>query len=143
VYDVTPGQSGFDTSAKTIWEIEEHIACTIDHVGYFHTAMKPDSFGFSSLFAPSDPSPTAMVAEIQRWKLEIKKQSNTVHCCESAEVQAFAIVLGQCSPTTVDCLKSNEDWDTISENNDLIALLHLFQTSMYLGLLPKHCALTD
>ena len=52
--------------------------------------------------------------------------------------QVFAIVLGQCSPTIVDRLKSNSMWNAINNSNDFIGLLRLIRTSMYTGATSKN-----
>jgi hypothetical protein len=50
-----------------------------------------------------------------------------------ASGQAFAVVLGQCSPAIVDQVWVHEDWDEISQGNDVISFLRLLRGCMYGG----------
>ena len=98
VYDVSPG-NGFDTFAKTTREIGEHIARTVKNAGEFRTAMDPENLGFALLIIPADPADTNNVMEVKKWEVAFKKYNDAVEHRAKATSQAFAIVLGQCSPT--------------------------------------------
>jgi hypothetical protein len=102
VYDVTPGKSGFDAFAKTTHEIGEYIARTVKDAGEFRSAMDPENLGFATLAIPPDPDDLTNVLMMERWKMVYKHYSNAAKRRTKATSQAFAIVLGQCSPTMID-----------------------------------------
>ena len=52
--------------------------------------------------------------------------------------QAFAVVLGQCSPSVVDCLKASDSYAKNLRTRNLINLLRLIQTLMYSGAMSKN-----
>ena len=112
VYDVSPG-NGFDTFAKTTREIGEHIARTVKNAGEFRTAMDPEKFGFAKLVVPADPIDPTNVMEVKKWEVSFKKYNDAVEQRAKATSQAFAIILGQCSPTVVDRLKANDMWTSV------------------------------
>jgi hypothetical protein len=131
VYDVTPGKSGFDAFAKTTREIGEYIAQTVKDAGEFWPAMDPENLGFTALVLPPDPDDLTNVLMMECWKMAFKHYSNTTKQHTKATSQAFAIVLGQCSPTVIDRLRASNQWAAISDASNLIKLLQLICTSMY------------
>jgi hypothetical protein len=137
VYDVGGNRGGFDVFVKTTREIAEHVSSKLKDASEFRNAMDPDNLAFETLAAPvlSD-APTMMDMEI--WKISYKTYSETLHRRELLLGQVFAIVLGQCSPTIVDRLKSSPTWNAVNNANDLIGLLRLIRTSMYTGATSKN-----
>ena len=138
VYDVTPGKSGFDVFAKTTREVGEYIARTVKDGGEFRTAMDPEDLGFAVLAPPADPIDENNIMQVKRWEIAYKTHNDATDRRAKATSQAFAIVLGQCSPTVIDRVKSNPQWGNISSGDDLIGLLRLIRTSMYTGATSKN-----
>jgi hypothetical protein len=138
IYDVTPGKSGFDAFAKTTREIGEYIARTVKDAGEFRTAMDPENLGFSPLVPPADPTDVGNLLLLKRWELAFKTYHDALERRNKATSQAFAIVLGQCSPTVIDRIKASNQWNVISDANDLVGLLQLIRTSMYTGATSKN-----
>ena len=145
VYHVLPGKS-FDIYAKTTREIGKYIACTVKDAGEFCTAMDPENLGFTPLVPPADPADMTNLMHVKHWKIAYRTYSDATDQCAKATSQAFAVVLGQCSPTIVDRLKASTQWDTISNDDDLIGMLRLVQTSMFTVATSKngmHSLITD
>jgi len=138
VYDVTPGKSGFDVFAKTTREIGEYIARTIKDGGEFRTALDPEQLGFSPLAPPEDPVDENNAMQVKKWEIAYKAYNDAADRRAKATGQAFAIVLGQCSPTVIDRAKASPQWSLISNSDDLIGLLRLIRTSMYTGATSKN-----
>jgi hypothetical protein len=65
----------------------------------------PD-LGFAPLKPPEDPDDAANPMQIKLWEIAYKAFSKALDRRGKANSQAFVIVLGQCSPTIVDCLKA-------------------------------------
>ena len=137
VYDVGGNRGGFDLFVKTTREIAEYVSSKLKDASEFRNAMDPDNLAFETLTAPVlGDAPTLMDIEI--WKITYKAHSEAVNRRELLLGQVFAIVLGQCSPTVVDRLKANADWNAVNNGNDLMGLLRLIRTSMYTGATSKN-----
>ena len=122
---------------KTTREIAEHVSSKLKDASEFRNAMDPDNLVFDGLTPPVlGDAPT--LTDIEIWKIDYKSYSEAVKRRELLVGQVFAIVLGQCSPTVVDRLKSNGTWDAVNSNNDLMGLLRLIRTSMYTGATSKN-----
>jgi hypothetical protein len=102
VYDVTPGKSGFDVFAKTTRKVGKYIARNIKDGGEFCTAMDPEDLGFTVLAPPADPIDENNAMQVKRWEIAYKTHNDATDRRAKATSQAFAIVLGQCSPTVID-----------------------------------------
>ena len=98
--------------------------------------MDPDALGFQLLVDPLFPDDDADELEIERWKLQIRHIDERCAMRDEVTRQVFAIVMGQCSPTMVDRIKTSHDWDTILQQHDLIALLNITRKMGYLGNYP-------
>jgi hypothetical protein len=138
VYDAIPGRNGFDVFVKTTREIGEYIARSIKDGGEFRVALDPEDLGFTTLTAPVDPPATANAMDIKRWEIKYKAFSEAEERRAKATAQAFAVVLGQCSPTVIDRIKANSLYSAVSDSDDIIGLLRLIRTSMYTGATSKN-----
>jgi hypothetical protein len=137
VYDVGGNRGGFDLFVKTTREIAEYVSSKLKDASEFRNAMDPDNLSFETLLAPVlGDAPTIMDIEI--WKISYKVHSEAVNRRALLLGQVFAIVLGQCSPTIVDRLKANAEWNAVNNGNDLMGLLRLVRTSMYTGATSKN-----
>jgi hypothetical protein len=131
VFDVTPGKNRFDIFAKTTCKIGEYMARNVKDSREFCVALDPENLSFSIIAPPPDPYNVHNPMEIKRWEIAFRTFTNATERCAKAMGQGFAIILGQCSPTIVDRIKSNALYNEISANDDVIGLLRLIRTSMY------------
>jgi hypothetical protein len=77
--------------------------------------------------------------QVKKWEIAYKTYYNDAADRRAkATGQAFAIVLGQCSPTVIDRAKASPQWSIISSSDDLIGLLRLIRPSMYTGATSKN-----
>jgi hypothetical protein len=60
---------------------------------------------------------------VKQWEFAYKTYYNQVQRQTIASGQAFAVVLRQCSPAIVDRVQAHEDWDEISQGNNVISFL--------------------
>jgi hypothetical protein len=137
VFDVTPGKNGFDVFAKTTREIGEYMARSVKDSGEFRVALDPKNLGFNIIDPPPDPRDVHNPMEIKRWEIAFKVFTDATERCTKAMGQGFAIILGECSPTIVDRIKSSALYHKISINDHVISLFRLFRTSMYAGATSK------
>ena len=138
VYDAIPGRNGFDVFVKTTREIGEYIARSIQDGGEFRVALDHEDLGFTTLTAPVDPPTNATARDIKRWEIKYKAFSEAEERRAKATAQAFAIVLGQCSPTVIDRIKANSLYSAVSDSDNIIGLLRLIRSSMYTGATSKN-----
>jgi hypothetical protein len=138
VFDVTPGKNGFDVFAKITREIEEYMARNVKESREFRVALDPENLGFSIIAPPPDPRNVHNPMEIKRWEIAFRTFTNATERRAKAMGQGFAIILGQCSPTIVDRIKSNAVYNKISGNDDVTGLLRLICTSIYAGARSKN-----
>jgi hypothetical protein len=131
VFDATPGKNRFDVFAKTTCKIGEYMARNVKDGGEFRVAFDPENLSFSIIAPPPDPCNVHNPMEIKRWEIAFRVFTNATECRTKAMGQGSAIILGQCSPTIVDRIKSNALYNEISANDDVIGLLRLICTSMY------------
>jgi hypothetical protein len=137
VYNVGPTKS-LDLFAKTTREIGEYLACTIKNSAEFCTAFDPEDLGFDTIVQPPKPEDINNPVLVKRWEFAYKTYHDQVERRRTASSQAFAVVLGQCSPAVVDQVRAHEDWEAASQTNDVIGLLRLIWNSMYGGITTKH-----
>ena len=78
--------------------------------------------------APQDPPANDAIA-FERWKLAVKKHSDREEEHTNFKARLYTVVLGQCTETLEDRLKSNADW--LNAQQDGIELLRLIKTVTY------------
>jgi hypothetical protein len=137
VYDVTPGENGFDVFSKTTTEIGEYIASNVANAGEFTLVMRPDNLGFPTLTPPEDVIDQTNMMEVEHWKDSNRRYQKAMEQRDENRKCAYAIVWGQCSPTVQDGVKASTNYAAINSNLDLIGLLGLICTSMYTGATSK------
>jgi hypothetical protein len=118
VYDVNASRGGSDMLVKTTREIAEYVSSKLKDASEFRNAMDPDNLAFDVLTAPAIADDTN-VMEMEIWKIEYKTYSEALKRRELLVGQVFAIVLGQCSPTIVDRLKSSAAWDVVNKQHSV------------------------
>ena len=69
-------------------------------------AMKPDDLGFEKIEEPEDPEDGATAIEIEKWKTKYKNWDHLTSKRNEAKKAAYAIVIGQCSDTVKDKMKT-------------------------------------
>jgi hypothetical protein len=140
IYNVGPTRS-IDLFAEMTREIGEYLACTIKNGAEFCNAFDPEDLGFETIVQPPEPEDINNPVLVQQWEFTYKTYYDQVQHWLTASSQAFAVVLGQCSPAIVDQVQAHEDWEETSQENDVIGLLHLIHNCMYIGVTtkrPKH-----
>jgi hypothetical protein len=91
-----------DLFAKTMREIGEYLACTIKNGAEFCTAFDPEDLGFKTIVQPPEPEDINNLLMVKQWEFAYKTYHDQVQRQAIASGQAFAVVLGQCSPAIVD-----------------------------------------
>jgi hypothetical protein len=104
----------------------------------FRNAFDPEDLGFETIVQPPEPADLNSPLMVKQWVFAYKTYYNQVYLRVIASGQAFAVVLGQCSPAIVDRVQAHEDWEETSEANDVIRLLQLIRTCMYGGATMKY-----
>lgn len=138
VYDVTPGRNGLDVFAKTTREIANHIASTVANAGEFRTAMDPDALAFSEITEPVGPADRDDLVAMEKWKVKYRKYDELISKREEATKRAYAIVWWQCSQAIQQQrVEAHDEYNTVSDDHDVMGLLGLIRTSMYTGATSK------
>ena len=122
-YDVVFG----DTFAKTTREIAEYVARSYDDAGDFRTGMV--DLQLPAIQPPADPDVDDQLA-VEKWKLELRSYQKSKETRTRNQNRVFALLLGQCSQALRNRMEPHEDWVTINNDSDVIALLRLIQTCM-------------
>ena len=105
-------------------------------------AMNPDDLGFVTIPEPEDPEDGATAIQLEKWKTKYKNWDQLTSKRTEAKKAAYAIVIGQCSDTVKDKMKTYDSWDSVQINLDIISLLKLIRTAMYSGTSSKKSTLT-
>jgi len=138
VYNVTAGRSGFDVFVRTTPEIGKYVGGKLKDASEFWNAMDPENLGLNVLTPPAALTDNANVMQVEVRKVAYKDYNDATKRHALLNGQVFTIVIGQCSPTILDCLKANSAWAHINATNDLMGLLQLIHTSMYTGATSKN-----
>lgn len=133
VYDISGIRDGADEFHRTTREIGEHIARTFKNGGEFRRAFDPAVLSFDPLTPPADPTDRTDLMQVEIWKLEIREHRERSKVREELEKQAYALVLGQCSPAVRSRLEASPQWASTDSASDVIALLKLIRSSLYTG----------
>ena len=141
VYDVSKN-SGSDAFNTTTIRLSEYISRTVPNAGEFIKAMNPDNLGFEPIVEPADPVEGATGVPYEKWKTLHRNWDTKTQRREEAGKAAFAIIMGQCSDTLKDKMKTYDEWETIQSNLTVIELLELIRTAMYSGTATSKSTLT-
>ena len=90
--------------------------------------------------APDAPDENAGLFETETFKSEFKEYRARLKSRTSNMEKAFALVLGQCSPSLRDKLEADENWDVINASSDVMELLTLIKSCMYTQATTKHAS---
>jgi hypothetical protein len=132
-YDVSGIRDGADDFHRTTREIGEHIARTFKNGGEFRRAFDPTVLAFDTLTPPAEPTDRTDLMQVELWKLEIREHRERTKIRDELEKQAYALVLGQCSPAVRSRLEASPQWAATDAASDVIALLKLIRSSLYSG----------
>jgi len=133
VYDISGIRDGADEFHRTTREIGEYIARTYKNGGEFRRAFDPTVLAFDALTPPPDPTDRTDLMQVEIWKLGIREHREKMKTREELEKQAYALVLGQCSPAVRSRLEASPQWASTDATSDAIALLKLIRSSLYSG----------
>jgi hypothetical protein len=101
IYNVGPTKS-LNLFATT-QEIGEYLARTIKNGAEFRNAFDPEDLGFDTIVQPPEPQDINNPVLVKQWEYAYKTYYDQVERCRTASGQAFAVVLGQCSPLSIKC----------------------------------------
>ena len=89
------------------------------------------------VWTPSNPAaPT--VPETEEYKLRYKDYYDRKNKREENMKKTFVLVLGQCTQAMVDRLESQDEFEAINTDSDVIELLKLIQSCIYEKTSTKH-----
>lgn len=142
VYDVNKNSSGADAFNTTTIRLSEYISRTVSHAGEFMNAMNPDNLGFVPIVEPPDTVATTGVA-YEKWKTLHRNWDMKTQRRDEGSKAAFAIIMGQCSDSLKDKMRTYDEWENIQANLTIIALLELIRTAMYSGTATSKSTLTS
>ena len=95
--------------------------------------LYPTALGFPQLVYPPHPGNEADPFDIRIWEEEFKSIADKKRNRKLLSEQAFAIVIGQCSPSVLERIESNSSYPDIVTRLDVIELLVLIRNSLYNG----------
>ena len=105
VYDISRNK-GSDAFSATTRKLSEYVSRTVSNAGEFMNAMNPDDLGFERIEEPEEPANGATAIELEKWKTKYKNWDQLTSKRSEAKKAAYAIVIGQCSETVKDKMKS-------------------------------------
>ena len=133
VYDVNKN-SGSDAFNTTTIRLSEYISRTVPSAGEFMNAMNPEDLGFIPIVEPPDPvAGTTSGVAYEKWKTLHRNWDMKTQKRDEASKAAFAIIMGQCSDTLKDKMRTYNEWNNIQTDLTIIPLLELIRTAMYSG----------
>ena len=141
VYEISKN-SGSDAFSTTTRKLSEYISRTVPNAGEFINAMNPDDLGFDDIVEPNDPRTGASAIQLEKWKTKYKNWDYLTLKRSEAIKSAYATIIGQCSDTVKDKMKTYDTWNTVQNDFDLIELLKLIRTAMYSGTSTDKSTLT-
>ena len=104
--------------------------------------MNPDDLGFNAILEPDDPADNAPAVAYEIWKTKYKNWDMLTNKRAEAGKAAYDIIIGQCSDSLKDKMKTYANWNTIQSDLDIINLLELIRTTMYSGTATNKSTLT-
>ena len=96
-------------------------------------AMNLNDLGSEDIEEPDDPKDGATVIQMEKQKTKYKNWDYLTSKRTEATKAAYAIIIGQCSDSVKDKMKTYQTWNIVQGNLDLIELLKLIRTAMYSG----------
>jgi hypothetical protein len=87
--------------------------------------------GFETIVQPPEPEDINNLLMVKQWEFAYKPYYDQVQRWAVASGQAFTVILGQCLPAVVDRVQAHEDWDEVSQENNVIGFLCLIRGCMY------------
>jgi len=129
IYDVNKAKDKFNSTTQAI---AEYISSNLKYAGEFLNALDPDDLGFDELPDPTRPTTTDQI-DISIYHNDRKEWREKVARRKALMEQSFSIMLGQCSLSIRNRLKSLPSYSGVKTSLDVIELLMLIGVSMYVG----------
>ena len=129
MYDSGLPNSSQDLFTTTTERLGEYVAKTYDHAGEFRTGLM--NLSFPSLKKPPDPGKDPTFAQQQEYKSEYDNWNKAKQRRSHNVQRVFALILGQCSDTIKNRIRSDQQWLVIDQNCDVIRLLTLIRDGLY------------
>ena len=129
VYDSGLPNSSQDLFTTTTERLGEYVAKTYDHAGEFRTGLM--NLAFPSLKKPPDPGKDPTFAQQQEYKSDYENWNKAKQRRSHNMQRVFALILGQCSDTIKNRIRSDQQWLEIDQKCDVISLLILIRDGLY------------
>ena len=129
VYDSGLPNSSQDLFTTTTERLGEYVAKTYDHTGEFRNGLM--NLSFPPLKKPLDPGKDPTFAQQQEYKSEYENWNKAKQRRSHNMQRVFALILGQCSDTIKNRIRSDQQWLDIDQKCDVISLLTLIRDSLY------------
>ena len=129
VYDSGLPNSSQDLFTTTTERLGEYVAKTYEHAGEFRTGLM--NLSFPPLKKPPDPGKDPTFAQQQEYKSEYDNWNKAKQRRSHNMQRVFALILGQCSDTIKNRIRSDQQWLVIAQNCDVIRLLTLIRDGLY------------
>ena len=105
------------------------MAKTYDHAGKFRTGLM--NLSFPSLKKPPDPGKDPTFAQQQEYKSKYENWNKAKQRWSHNMQWVFTLILGQCSDTIKNRIRSDQQWLDIDQKCDVISLLMLIRDGLY------------
>ena len=104
--------------------------------------INPDNLRFVPITEPADTVAITGVAH-EKWKTLHRNWDMRTQQYDEACKVAFTIIMGQCSDSLKDKMRTHEEWENIQAELAIITLLGLIRTVMYSGTATSKSTLTS
>ena len=128
VFDPNDIRGGSELFTKTTKAIAEYVAREYSSAGEFRNALP--SLHLPSLNPPTRPDPDDPFL-MEEWKIEYREHKKRLEDRRQNMQKIYALVLGQCSPTIRDRIEASDEWDSVNNASNPIALLRIIRQSLY------------
>ena len=128
VFDPNDIRGGSELFTKTTKAIAEYVAREYASAGEFRNALP--SLHLPGLNPPTWPDPDDPFL-MEEWKIEYCEYKKRIEDHRQNMQKVYALILGQCSPTIRDRIEASDEWESINNASNPIALLRTIRQSLY------------
>ena len=128
VFDPNDIRGGSELFTKTTKAIAEYVAREYASAGEFRNALP--SLHLPGLNPPTRPDPDDPFL-MEEWKIEYREYKKKIEDRRQNMQKVYALILGQCSPTIRDRIEASDEWESINNASNPIALLRTIRQSLY------------
>ena len=128
VFDPNDIRGGSELFTKTTKAIAEYMAREYSSAGEFRNALP--SLHLPSLNPPTRPDPDDPFL-MEEWKIEHREHKKRIEDRRQNTQKIYALILGQCFPTIRDRIEASDEWDSVNNASNPIALLRIIWQLLY------------